>query len=510
MLYKSKRCELQSKAREVLLTWARAGAYRDRAVRYLRLAHLASDRNVRNRFNAIARHYRELAEIERRVANGRVANERVPHNHQLQNTINRSHSRPRHPFAFVLLAIISGATTTVFFDLAHAGDCLPAPNSPAPKGSHWYYHLNRATQQKCWYVRSSETQQPQHATAQTTSADTAVPSTSAGQTDFSADRDIRGPSRPVETSTKAIQDPVSNTTPNNSASQIAPREDTIPPASQERTSSGPGVEATTPTAVVWPDPPPTAPAIKVREADAMPTDAALDPVSVSGNTDNAAPNGDRTSKFEIPIIVFPALAIGLVVIGFGTRLVRKAGAHRAQIVEGTEADTIADQGQDEWFNDRRAYSSTIEEHDLQPFVRAVSGHGPSEHTPAPVQTTSDISTRQARLAQLREDIDRRLRWSFLAEAQQQRQHVTSSARAEETGWGNDVDVPHDVPHSVGSYPKGPRNYPTMTSRDRASAARGQRRMTSEHPTTRVACEGSGPIAVACRTSLRRRNSNHVG
>ena len=357
MLYKSKRCELQSKAREVLLTWARAGAYRDRAIRYLRLAHLASDRNVRNRFNAIARHYRELAEIERRVAN-----ERAPHNHQSQNTINQSHSRPRHSFAFVLLAIISGATTTVSFDLAHAGDCLPAPNSPAPKGSHWYYHLNRATQQKCWYVRSSETQQPQHTTAQTTAADTAVPSTSAGQTDSTADRDIRGPSRPVETST---------TIPNNSASQIAPREDTIPPASQERTSSGPGVEATTPTAVVWPDPPPTAPAIKVREADAMPTDAALDPVSVSGDTDNAAPNGDRTSKFEIPIIVFPALAIGLVVIGFGTRLVRKAGAHRAQFVEGTEADTIADQKRDEWFNDRRAYSSTIEEHDLQPFVRAV-------------------------------------------------------------------------------------------------------------------------------------------
>ena len=37
---------------------------------------------------------------------------------------------------------------------------------------------------------------------------------------------------------------------------------------------------------------------------------------------------------------------------------KDAGAHRAQIVEGTEADTIADQSRDEWFNDRRAYSST--------------------------------------------------------------------------------------------------------------------------------------------------------
>ena len=113
-------------------------------------------------------------------------------------------------------------------------------------------------------------------------------------------------------------------------------------------------------------------------------------------------------------------------VGFGTRLVRKdAGAHRVQFVEGTEADTIADQKQDEWFNDRCAYSSTIEEHDLQSFVRAVSGRGPSENTAVPVQTANEISTRQARLAQLREDIDRRLRWSFSAEARQQRQHVTS-------------------------------------------------------------------------------------
>jgi hypothetical protein len=156
----------------------------------------------------------------------------------------------------------------------------------------------------------------------------------------------------------------------------------------------------------------------------MPTDATLDPVS--GNTDNAAPNGDRTSKFEIPIIVFPALAIGHVLVGFGTRLVRRdAGAHRVQIVDGTEADAIADQSQDEWFNDRCAYSSTIEEYDLQSVVRAVSGRGPSENTAATVQTSNEIGTRQARLAQLQENIYRKLRWSFLAEARQQRQQVTS-------------------------------------------------------------------------------------
>ena len=129
MLYKSKRCELQSKARDVLLTWARAGAYRDRAIRYLRLAHLASDRNVRNRFNAIARHYRELAEIERRVAN-----ERAPHNHQSQNTINQSHSRPRHSFAFVLLAIISGADDYRLFRSCTRRRLPPCTKFARPEG----------------------------------------------------------------------------------------------------------------------------------------------------------------------------------------------------------------------------------------------------------------------------------------------------------------------------------------------------------------------------------------
>ena len=37
---------------------------------------------------------------------------------------------------------------------ARAEDCLASPNSPAPKGSWWYYRLDWATQRKCWYVRS--------------------------------------------------------------------------------------------------------------------------------------------------------------------------------------------------------------------------------------------------------------------------------------------------------------------------------------------------------------------
>ena len=42
---------------------------------------------------------------------------------------------------------------------AHAADeCLDAPNSSAPTGSHWYYRLERSTQRKCWYVGPEDRQ----------------------------------------------------------------------------------------------------------------------------------------------------------------------------------------------------------------------------------------------------------------------------------------------------------------------------------------------------------------
>ncbi len=38
---------------------------------------------------------------------------------------------------------------------AHAEEqCLATPNAPPPQGSHWYYHLNRIKQSKCWYLRT--------------------------------------------------------------------------------------------------------------------------------------------------------------------------------------------------------------------------------------------------------------------------------------------------------------------------------------------------------------------
>lgn len=332
MIYKSKRYKPRPKARDVLLTWAQASAYKDEAVEYLELPDLAHDRSIQKRLIAIARHYWTLAEIER-------LRETSPQNPQSQGTIEEIRSRSLTSFAFVLFIVVSGATTIAPFDLGHASDCLPAPNSPAPKGSHWYYHLNRSTQQKCWYVRSSE-KQPQRATAQSSSADAAVPSTSAGQTGSSAAHNVDGSSGQVEPPTNEIHDPASNTVPNGSASQAAPQENMQPPAPQENASYDARSHATAPTPVIWPDPPPMAPSVIAREANAAAVNAPVDPVS--DTADSVARNGERTSTFEIPIIIFPALAIGLVVIGFGARIVIKdSTARRAQTVDHTEAATIS-------------------------------------------------------------------------------------------------------------------------------------------------------------------------
>ncbi len=47
-----------------------------------------------------------------------------------------------------------------------AGDCLAAPNSQPPPGSHWYYRSDRPKQRHCWYL-AAEGQRASHAEPET-------------------------------------------------------------------------------------------------------------------------------------------------------------------------------------------------------------------------------------------------------------------------------------------------------------------------------------------------------
>jgi hypothetical protein len=45
------------------------------------------------------------------------------------------------------------ALTTLSGRAVRAADCITEPNADSPPGSHWYYHLDRASNRKCWNLR---------------------------------------------------------------------------------------------------------------------------------------------------------------------------------------------------------------------------------------------------------------------------------------------------------------------------------------------------------------------
>lgn len=51
-------------------------------------------------------------------------------------------------FASALLASCAGPARNAVL----TADCLAAPNSSTPPGSHWYYRIDRTRQRKCWYL----------------------------------------------------------------------------------------------------------------------------------------------------------------------------------------------------------------------------------------------------------------------------------------------------------------------------------------------------------------------
>ena len=53
----------------------------------------------------------------------------------------------------VVAAALIGAAFSV--DSSPAADCLTEPNRDAPAGQHWYYHLDRGTDRKCWYLHAT-------------------------------------------------------------------------------------------------------------------------------------------------------------------------------------------------------------------------------------------------------------------------------------------------------------------------------------------------------------------
>lgn len=221
-------------------------------------------------------------------------------------------------------------------NVAHADDCLAAPNSPTPQGSHWYYRMDWAKQRKCWYLRAPD-QPPQQAVPE------AAPMTG-------ATADNPGPQRSPEGSGAAA------------ISQTPPQPANIPQ---------PSVQTPAPAAAAgaaWPDPPPTVAAPAMTNAVAVSNDAGAgsparradpqtseDSDSVVGRAASTAATAAPQSVTASPIEMVLALALGLAAAGILSRIVMKFAAARRRPTITKYATEYADTkyGEPGWIDDTR-------------------------------------------------------------------------------------------------------------------------------------------------------------
>ena len=87
-------------------------------------------------------------------------------------------SRPSKQIKSIVLVVsflMLGAGVGAPGNNLHAEECLSAPDSPSPQGTHWHYRLDWATQRKCWYLRAPARSLRRAAAAATATATPAPP-----------------------------------------------------------------------------------------------------------------------------------------------------------------------------------------------------------------------------------------------------------------------------------------------------------------------------------------------
>jgi len=254
---------------------------------------------------------------------------------------------------------------------ARADDCLTAPNSDAPEGSHWYYHTDRKKGRKCWFLRTLDgttrhtAARSKSATAPTTHAGAVKkPATASAATHASTNAGGNAtPSSSVETQSAST----SGAATREPARQHSQEQNTAPsapgtPAPQESVWTQPSAQAPAaapPAAIVWPDPPKLA-TVTAQKPNSVPNHARPDTVraAVDARASQASEGVVRSGAPTVraaEMAVSPAgtlvqtslvVALGLIVGGLLYRLVVKISAARSQRI-------IIDHSASEWIDDRR-------------------------------------------------------------------------------------------------------------------------------------------------------------
>ena len=366
--------------------------------------------------------------------------------------------RPIGSIALVATLLVLGGGVGVPGHTARADDCLIAPNSSAPQGRHWYYHLDRTNQRKCWYLRASDLPE-QQAAAQATSDAAATAQL----------HSMPAPSAPMP-ATLSSSVPVSVASPGDGAPSLprvkmlavkpapvmsATTDELMQRGAQQRSAPALNSETTTPqtsaspktsaqavgpapaASLTWPDATAAAATVKTQEPGAVPTSTRAD--FVRPKADARAPDdaesivrsGKPTTNARMvdfltaaPTEMFLILALGLAVAGTVSHVVKKITIARwARLtVDRPGSDCVDDQSAHEWSSDQ-GHGILDERQEHHSLIPAASDYTP--HRPFPVDGewpdkardedgTDEISKREVRLAQLSQHLDRLLRWPTAA------------------------------------------------------------------------------------------------
>src|SRR6516225_979504 len=211
--------------------------------------------------------------------------------------------RPKGSIALVATLVVWIVSFGASAGSLRADDCLAEPNSPAPAGSHWYYHMDRATQRKCWYLRA--TAQPvEPAAAQCTSDPASLPPAPPIPPEKPATALANGPISINASDSTApsprIKAPVK---PQRASASGAATGQTAPQGAQKATP-----QASLASSIQAPAPQPIpSPRDQGATTRSVPTPAWPDPPAITPKTQEpAAPLSDTRTEFTKPTADTPA------------------------------------------------------------------------------------------------------------------------------------------------------------------------------------------------------------
>ncbi len=213
---------------------------------------------------------------------------------------------------------------------AASDDCLAKPNAPAPPGSHWYYHVDRASGRQCWHLKDAKID---------TKIDTKTDTKANTNTDAKVDQGARAAApaaaAPAVAPSAPAAPPSVQAAPGalvgSGAQSIVPAIGAVPPLPAEwpRATATPS-QAAAPVAGSAADQVPPTPAVEPNaQSNVEPRNADPDAASASGSAQPVTPGApaaepataSAADSSHLPALLGIALALGLIVLGsFAGRL----------------------------------------------------------------------------------------------------------------------------------------------------------------------------------------------